>query len=337
MFDQHHSHTTLALSRGWTLPLGVMPPPAAFTSVAAVSNPMFPSTPPDILHPANPAAHVGVPAPPSCSTRLGMILSPAADPIPFRLVQRIQNGEFLEMRDLLADNVSLHSQLEDLHGHVPLASTPAAFRPRLREVPTLSSWMYCFMAYLAVRTRDPQTRDMLAYCRLVIREALRHCGNGWQEYDRSFRRQAAIDNTLPWNTLIPGLQAATLLGTNNGQGLFCTICREPDHNTAQCSLTSMQQPVHRVYSPSPVHNPAPISRNTFWPSRRPKTLLGIFASWNRGTCAYPGSCTYKHICGACQLDHKGIVCPVAPEGSPYHRLQLAARRRTPVSTAGIRK
>ena len=129
MFDQHHSHTTLALSPGWTLPLGVMPPPAAFTSVAAVSNPMFPSTPPDILHPANPAAHVGVPAPPSCSTRLGMILSPAADPIPFRLVQRIQNGEFLEMRDLLADNVSLHSQLEDPTDMCPWHQHQLPFAP----------------------------------------------------------------------------------------------------------------------------------------------------------------------------------------------------------------
>ena len=121
------------------------------------------------------------------TSRLGMILSPAAAPIPSRLLQRIRAGEFVEMRDLLADNVSLHHQLEDLQG--VMTATPAAFRPRIREVPSLSSWMYCFAAYIAVRTQDPQTRDMLAYGRLIIREALRHGGNGWQEYDRSFRRQ----------------------------------------------------------------------------------------------------------------------------------------------------
>ncbi len=31
-------------------------------------------------------------------------------------------------------------------------------------------------------------------------------GNGCQEYDRTFRRQAAIDNTIAWNTLVPSLQ-----------------------------------------------------------------------------------------------------------------------------------
>ncbi len=44
---------------------------------------------------------------------------PSADPIPYRLVQRIRSGDFLEMRDLLADNMALHGQLEDLHGHIP--------------------------------------------------------------------------------------------------------------------------------------------------------------------------------------------------------------------------
>ncbi len=123
--------------------------------------------------------------PPVLTSQRGLILSPSADPIPHRLVQRIQSGEFVEMRDLLADNVSLHTQLENLHGQTTVASTPIPFRPRLREVPSLISWTYCF---LAVRSGDPQTRDLLAYCRLLIREALRHGGNGWQEYDRSFRR-----------------------------------------------------------------------------------------------------------------------------------------------------
>ncbi len=54
--------------------------------------------------------------------------------------------------------------------------------------------MYCFAAYVAVQSRDPVTRDLLAYSRLIIREALRRGGNGWQEYDWFFRRQAAIDS-----------------------------------------------------------------------------------------------------------------------------------------------
>ena len=44
---------------------------------------------------------------------------------------------------------------------------------------------------------------MLAYCRLIIREALRHGGSGWQEYDRTFWCQVAIDPHLPWHSLHP--------------------------------------------------------------------------------------------------------------------------------------
>ena len=103
----------------------------------------------------------------------GMILSPAADPIPRTLVQRIQVGQFVEMRDLLADNIELLNQLSSLHGTVTLPLTIVNCT-RLREVSSLESWVYCFNAYVAVCTSDPATRDMLAYSRLFIREALRH-------------------------------------------------------------------------------------------------------------------------------------------------------------------
>ena len=142
--------------------------------------------------------------------QLGLILSPAADPIPYWLVQKIRSGEFVEMRDLLADNITLHDQLEDLHGHT------TSLNPRLREVPSLASWVYCFVAYMAVRMEDPRTRDMLAYCRLIICEALRHGGSGCQEYDQTFQRQVDINPHLPWYSLHPGLQAATVLHV-----LFC--------------------------------------------------------------------------------------------------------------------
>ncbi len=312
-----------------------MPPSSLISSVSTHTNPGISTSTPhlDLTLPPH-APQTATVLPPAItlphSSRFGMILSPASSPIPFRLVQRIQSGEFVEMRDLMADNISLHTQLEDLHGAGSLASTPIGFRPRLREVTSLSSWMFCFATYMAVRTRDPTTRDMLAYCRLIIREALRHGGNTWQDYDRAFRRQAAIDSTLPWNTLLPGLQAATLSGPgSNRGGALCTICREPDHTASQCALAIMQQPLL-----SSQYN---FSRNPARPPHRPESAQNICASWNRGPCAFPGVCTYKHECAVCHLDHKGITCPTAPEGSVYYRLRMAGRsatgRRPPSSSS----
>ena len=41
---------------------------------------------------------------------------------------------------------------------------------------------------------------MLAYAHLKVREAQRHGGSGWLDYDRVFRQQEALDPSLRWNT-----------------------------------------------------------------------------------------------------------------------------------------
>ena len=40
---------------------------------------------------------------------------------------------------------------------------------------------------------DPLARDLMTYGRLILREAQRHGGMGWLEYDRVFRQQAAVE------------------------------------------------------------------------------------------------------------------------------------------------
>lgn len=47
-----------------------------------------------------------------------------------------------------------------------------------------------------MQTSDHLAREMLAYCRLIIREALRHRRQGWQEYDRTFRCQWEINPSV---------------------------------------------------------------------------------------------------------------------------------------------
>ena len=77
--------------------------------------------------------------------------------------------------------------------------------------------------YAAVRVPDEVSRNLLTYCRLLIREALCHCGEGWWEYNRLFHSQAVITPLVSWNTICPSLQAATLLGQHGTGGTFCTL------------------------------------------------------------------------------------------------------------------
>ena len=238
---------------------------------------------------------------------LGMTLSPAMAPIPHRLVQRIQAGRFMEMRELLTDNLALHDQLEAVQGLPGLVSLPAALRTCQREVTSLDSWMYCFTAYMAVRKSDDFTRRMLAYCRLIIHEAMQHGGRGWLEYDRTFRRQCEVNASLPWNSLLPDLQASTIL--SQPTGLFCPLCQGVDHTRQQCALASIQQPT--TYQSASF----PRGQRCSQGPRRASQFTPICSSWNSGSCVYPGTCTFRHVCAKCFSDHKAKDCP-EEAGSP---------------------
>ena len=59
-----------------------------------------------------------------------------------------------------------------------------------REIGSLITWALCFATYVAIvsQTHPEHTVDMLAYMRLIMREAHKHGGNGWLTYDTVFRR-----------------------------------------------------------------------------------------------------------------------------------------------------
>lgn len=270
------------------------------------------------LQPGVPAFSFGqLPSVNSYTARPGMILSPASDPVPANLVNRIQSGQFIDMRDLLADNIALINQLSSLSGLVSLPLT-TVHQTRMREIPSLASWLYCFNAYIAVRTTDPLTRQMLAYSRLIIREALRHGGSGWMEYDRVFRRQLAIDPSIPWNSLQPSLLAATVVSQPgvSQSGLFCSLCRESDHSSSACALSSMQQATYTT-------RPSQAMPVGVRPPRRPESALNICVNWNKGRCRR-SRCTYRHICATCQHDHRAKDCAETPADSEYKVVALSS-------------
>ena len=115
---------------------------------------------------------------------MGLVLSPDCPPIPAKLVERVLSGQFMEMRDFLVDNVKLLDNLESAHVTAGLQAGTLS-QPRAREVASPLAWIHCFLAYVAIRCRDPLTRDMLAYARLILGEAMSHCRTGWLEYDRA--------------------------------------------------------------------------------------------------------------------------------------------------------
>lgn len=230
--------------------LGSLPPPSQLNSV-----PEIPGERPQSI-PVSQHLDLGSGTSQAPPFSHSVSLSTALEPMPHRLTQRIRSGTFVEMRDLLTDNIALYDQIEVVYGQTPIVPIPGVPRSRFRDVPTMSSWLYCFLAYVAVRTTDDFTRNMLTYARLITREALRHGGSGWQDHDRDFWHQVEIDTTLPLNTLLPDLQSTTILGHRTGSGTFYVLCRSVDHVASQCALQWLQNPTvaHITQAPANVLN-----------------------------------------------------------------------------------
>ena len=253
-----------------------------------------------------------------------VVLSSALPPITAKLAAKITSGQFVAMKELLADNMALCHQLEAFPAHQHLCTGGA--RPRLREIDSPLTWASCFLAYAAVCATDTQTRNLLTYGRLVVREAQRHSGPGWLEYDRIFRQHAALSPSTVWHELNPSLHAATVLSYRVGPGAVCSVCHEPDLSSETCAMQVLQpqeKPAMVQQSPpvqaqqSAPRGVSSIAGNATRRPTRPETLERICISWNKGRCTFP-SCRFRHICATCKgRGHRAKECQQTPAESLY--------------------
>lgn len=249
----------------------------------------------------------------AASAMVGACLSPGSVPLPAKLVAKVRSGVYVEMKELLGDNIALLSELETFNGPHHVVGVAGANKPRLREISSLASWMYCFLTYLALRCPDNETRERLIYAQLIVRESLRHGGKNWLTYDKVFRQQAALDESLKWNELHPAILASTILSSPQSSvqtmpgrsGTFCTLCQGVDHRADQCALSYLHRSDLRTNG----------GRSIGMSGR-------ICASWNRGSCRFPAGCSFRHVCRICCQPHPEIHCPSragqAPPQTPSH-------------------
>lgn len=315
------------LSQGISSPLSV---PSLAAPVVSWSLPSPLPTP----WPAGPAPVVA-PGPSASSAQLAPFLDPSGavdcGSLPERLVEKARSGQFVELREFLGDNIKLLDRLESAQaaGMPPVVVNPLQ-RPRLREISSPISWIYCFAAYVAVRTSDPLTRDMLTYARIVLGEALRHGGSGWIEYDRAARQWRARCPSRPWNMVDTGLHSTLILGHGSRTpAQLCSHCQGSDHTSAQCALAVFELPRSGQLTGPDSAPVAPSSRK-----RDRNDLKSLICwSWNRGACLFPGTCIYRHVCGSCEGRHRSRDCPSALGSGSEPRAPGRGRKRPPLAPA----
>lgn len=150
-------------------------------------------------------------------------------PIPAKLTKKIRALEFVEMRELLPDNIAMAERLAALPSSVTHAKPPSE-----REIggdKALITWVASFCTYVAIVAEAHPERvvDMLAYMRLLIREAGKFGGTGWLTYDSVFRRNNEGKHAR-WNYLDASLHQVYIATPGEKPLAPCRYCQEIDHS-----------------------------------------------------------------------------------------------------------
>lgn len=231
--------------------------------------------------------------------------------VPAKLVARIQKGEYVDMAELLRDNIEVGRRRLAQGGAGGIAAAVCTWiggRAGRREVPDVASWAQCFSSYAAVfgEKYPNKARDLWAYMALILREARRCGGNGWRDYDSMFRQQASSAVDLEWGKLNSSLYAVTFLAQQvAGRGpRVCRLCQEADHSTSECALQLMQETRQ-----GPSYSERSSSRHEPRSSNRGR-VDKICHSWNAGRCRFEPYCKFRHVCsvlGATRITRRSIV------------------------------
>ena len=181
------------------------------------------------------------------------ILSVCLPPVPSKLVAKIIKGDFVDMAELLRDNI----EAERRRAMGDTSSCPNASRPQRREVPDFMSWLQCFGTYVAVvaNHKPERIKQLMAYQTIMIREARRCGGAGWQGYDTMFRQLAATTPDTDWGQLNSALYTVTFMAQQNGRGKTCQYCLETDHQGPECAMVPARL-AGRGIPPSPTLPPS---------------------------------------------------------------------------------
>ena len=161
------------------------------------------------------------------------ILSEALPVVPPKLVKRIVRGDYIDMAEMLSDNMELERRraLAESEG---IANVKQSGR---REIPDVLSWLHCFSLYAAVLcTRYPdKAKQLWAYQALMITETRRCGGRGWRLYDTTFCQQLTSLETADFAKLNDSLYATTFLAYGTKRQC-CPNCLLPDQGV--CSIQS---------------------------------------------------------------------------------------------------
>ena len=226
-------------------------------------------------------------------------VGPGYSPIPHKLVVKITGGQFVELADLLSDNIKAQDTQPQayLEGRLLVEK-----KKRVVEITDIVTWVEAFSIFCLVLCNSFPSRwlDLHKYKLLIIQTAKRFRDRSWLSYDIAYRKEAAASGSTDWSRMNADLYNF--------------------HTRSPSASTSLPAPAPLLASPS---SGAPAATGN-------SSATQYCHSWNDGRCSWPfGRCRFRHACESCDGDHRSTLCP--------HRPPRRARSRSPIQQKGGRR
>ena len=210
--------------------------------------------------------------------------APSGMAIPPKLAQKIWRGDFVEMTELLPDQLG---QLD------PPETSGSKDADKKRSM-------------VMVQQQPTRTQDLLAYESLVVHAARKYKVEGWTVYDKNFRKRAAAHPGEKRGELNTPFWTLTFCSAEPRE--HCYVCLSIDYPTTACGDYEGVEG-NSISRSSAATQPQKHRTNYNQRSRQP-----ICINWNKFSCTST-TCEYQHICLECHQRHKVKDCPMTRGGS----------------------
>ena len=276
---------------------GTLVVPSLISTYSTLGGPSVVST-----LPASSAEHLPVGAGGSCGGAIASVSStfpslykafvvgPGYAPVPYKIVYKIMAGLFVDLADLLPDNI----RAQEIEPQAFLEGTLVVLvsKKRVVEIADIVTWIEAFTIFCMIlcHTFPSRWKDINQYKLLIIQTARRFADKLWLNYDIAFRKEAAATGSTDWSRMNPDL--------------YNFNTRSPA-TTSAASGSSTSSALSLAEPPTSSGNPQSSQ---------------YCHSWNDGCCRWSfGRCRFRHSCESCNGDHLRIHCPHRPAHRAWSR------------------
>lgn len=159
----------------------------------------------------------------------------------------------------------------------------------------------------------------MAYQSTIIRCYKDFEGLAWVQYDRAFRRQAAVSKNLDWSQVNTTLYSLCFAGRAKRSSI-CAHCLSDNHTSESCLEAPASTPARRTSLRTPTSRSAS------------SKICRLFNAKDGPRCYYK-ACRYAHACSKCRGAHPVSACTSerasATSQAPERSHQLTSIQRRP--------